>query len=397
MSNPNVLAAPTQPGLMERVSDAVLHTRAGRAVAAGLAGLTIAAAENLVNGDAAEAQATTPNTVCTVESAPINGGTLDVETCKTTKITTSIAGMEVKASDVATGKIKVLSNIGKAWSKKKIAKAEAKDDCMLVGKGTKNPKFLNQGFNVSNKKDFGVDTRRSKICWEQKKGGEVMRHGKEGRWVRVLCDNEVKLIFVPSPVKTIFVANKLNAKLTETAKASVTAKAKAQCDNGTSAEGSGSASASAKATSSIKAFVKTRGKSSQASRLSVEASASATAKAQAVAKASATCSTSETTTITTTPPPPPSHSCSINTQEQKGDGLTWNLGVTDDGAQTTGNWKFGDGTQENNNTDSTVHKFPGYKTFRVSYDEKLTDGGTAHCEVDITPVQSQTPPPPPAS
>lgn len=349
--------------------------------------------ENPFLAKMAGAAATEP--VCKTETSTFSAdgtgnqnGTLETTVCDVT--TLRLGASEVKDSDFANGKIKILSNISTPMPKKQVKKLEKDGACFMVGEGTKYPTFLNQGYNVKNKKEYGVDTRRSEVC------------RVNGQLVRVACRNNVKVKLVPEEQPTIFVRNFATSKINAHAEATATTKATADCGT-SSAYAEASAKASANAKVSVRMAVRTKGKSltKTVNQIRLSAEGTVSAKAEAKAAAAAMC-VAETTSTTVTPvSTPPTHGCDVTNILQK-DGRTVNMTVTSDGGKTdpiAEKIAWGDGNETSKDpapTDTTSHTYNSDSTFTEGVTLTYSDGSTANCKGSITTQQETAPPPPPA-
>ncbi len=202
------------------------------------------------------------------------------------KITATFGNKQASAESVSNGSITVLENMRASGTPKAaVRRAEARQACFDVGKGTEHPVFWNKGRNVSKGEVFGKDTRKSRVC----------RIG--GKLIRVLCDNEVRLIEPSNSVKTpvVFVRSFAHTKLQVKAKAFAVAK----CET---AGASAYAVAEASASGSVYArtFVTGKGRGKTTAAIAGEANG----KASALAKVRVSCKGEEVVILTKKPPVP---------------------------------------------------------------------------------------------
>lgn len=189
----------------------------------------------------------------------------------TLTITARFGSTEASAEDISSSRVTVLENIKASGTPKKLVKkAERNGDCFNVGKGTKYPKFWNQGRNVNSTTKFGLDSRFSRVC-------EI-----GGKLIRIACNNEVRLRNKPSnSVETPVVFVKSFAKTN--VQVSAVALAVAECTEGGAsafAFGYGSATGSVNA----RTLVRGKGRGKTATQIGVQANASADASAKAKVK-----------------------------------------------------------------------------------------------------------------
>ncbi|MGI9028275.1 MAG: hypothetical protein ACR2FM_05565 [Candidatus Saccharimonadales bacterium] len=184
-------------------------------------------------------------------------------------ITAQFGSSQASAEDISSSRVTVLSNVKATGTPKgRVKRAERAGDCFNVGKGTKNPKFWNQGYSVDKKSKFGLDTRKSRVC-------EI-----GGKLIRVACNNEVRLL-KNKPTNSIkgrvlFVRSFNSTKIKVTANAV----AVATCTKGGAnayALGMGSAYGYVNA----RTLVRGSGKGKTVAEISGSASGEATAKAAA--------------------------------------------------------------------------------------------------------------------
>ncbi|MDL2363261.1 MAG: hypothetical protein QFB86_02685 [Patescibacteria group bacterium] len=308
MSEALQMAAPPQEqGVLDRFRQSSIGNRVAILAAASSFGV---AAEQFVAPESALASSATPNCIVDNTTLPSNG-TLRTNTCNT--VTATFAGSEQSDKDLASGSIKILANISTPMPKTQVRKLEREGKCITIGKGTNNPEYMNEGFNVENKHDFGRDDRRVRACYV---GGVL---------TKVLCRNRIKLFNHPEVTdkpKAVFVRNFAHAKLSLVSRSTSEAHAVAKCydTNGNEvslAEGNGKGSGYAAAKIDIRTYIKTHGNSAEASRVIASAYGSAKTEADSKATASAVCISSTTTTesgsTTPTPPPqPPAETCATN-------------------------------------------------------------------------------------
>ena len=208
----------------------------------------------------------------------------------------NLNGVPLRAESLASttagekGKVTVLANINEHGTPSHLVRrAERNGNCRTVN-GRKEVIYT-EGWNVNGERAYGRDVRVSRIC------------KIAGRWVRVKCNNEVRVVPPKPPVqgRKLWVTNMNKAVLRVTSRARATANANCVVPGASavaSAEGSGVATASVRFSSLV------RGKHAPTAvsgfRFKVTTSAEAQANANAYAKAEARCHA-----VPGVPPPPP--------------------------------------------------------------------------------------------
>jgi hypothetical protein len=194
----------------------------------------------------------------------------------------SVVGAKASASDVATGKVTILSYVkAKGLTKRQVRNSH----CRTIGAGTNVPVFWNSGRGANGSLYWFRDSRTTRVCGNRK----------------VNCGNFVRYTRPKSHVVTgrvVMVRSLASVKVRLHAYAKV--EVTATC-------GSASAEAESVINISLKQFVKANGNATQSlyDKVVAKATAKASAKIECVVTPPVTTTTPGTTTTTTTTTTPP--------------------------------------------------------------------------------------------
>lgn len=284
LNQAHTAAAPPAEEGSSNFANALLSTRMGRSVVGGLAALSFIGAEKLFTD---EAHAAASGTVVKATELPPN-------VTATFRSETKMA--HVKVSDIATDRITVLQNISaKGIPQKTRRRLEAQGRCRTFD-GTK-VKIYTEGYNVNGGRSYGPDERRSRFC-----------KLPNGKWLRVLCNNEA-FINVPPPKppikgRAIFVNNSASVRVKIHAESTAQAECRSSSGN-TYAYGFGHAEKTDYIR--LRTLIKTlrNRRTGGANSLAVKLYNSVYAEAKTEAEAKAICHETTHSSDGTPPPPPP--------------------------------------------------------------------------------------------